>query len=130
MTDKFINTTYSVSLYPKITRPSRITPHSSTLIDNIFTNNIENNTVSGLLIVDISDHLPVFTAYDGDFKVNHPGERPTCRRLRTDENMNAFKNDLLAQNWDVVYKENDVDSETFLRIFTSLYDKKLSSQTI
>ena len=45
-----------MSLYPKITRPSRITPHCSTLIDNIFTNDIEDNTVSGLLIIDISDH--------------------------------------------------------------------------
>lgn len=45
-TDEFINTMYSMSLYPKITRPSRITPHCSTLIDNIFTNDIEDNTVS------------------------------------------------------------------------------------
>lgn len=35
--DEFINTMYSMSLYPKITRPSRITPHCATLIDNIFT---------------------------------------------------------------------------------------------
>ncbi|KAL7374674.1 hypothetical protein ABVT39_005135 [Epinephelus coioides] len=66
LTDKFINTMYSLSsfkqfFYPKITRPSRITSHSSTIIDNIFTNDTENNTVSRLLINDISDHLPVFT---------------------------------------------------------------------
>lgn len=46
MTDEFINTMYSTGLYPKITRPSRITSHCATLIDNIFTNDIENNTVS------------------------------------------------------------------------------------
>lgn len=62
MTDDFINTMYSRSLCPKITRPSRITPHSATLIHSIFTNDIGNNTVSGLLINDISDHLPVFMA--------------------------------------------------------------------
>lgn len=38
MTEEFINTMYSMSLYPKITRPSRITSHCTTLIDNIFTN--------------------------------------------------------------------------------------------
>ncbi len=39
--------------------------------------------------------------------------------------MNAFKNDLLVQNWEKVYNESDIDSayETFLRIFTSLYEK-------
>ena len=125
MTDEFLNTMYSLSLYPKITRPSRITSHSSTLIDNIFTNDIENNTVSGLLIIDISDHLPVFIVFDNNFKVNHPDERLTYRRLRTDETMNALKKDLLAQSWDAVYNETDVNNayETFLRIFMSLYDK-------
>ena len=58
--DTFINTMYSVSLFPKITRPSRITSYSATLIDNIFTNDIENKSESGLLIKDITDHLPVF----------------------------------------------------------------------
>lgn len=57
-TDEFINTTYSMSLFPRITRPSTITSHCATLVDNRF---IDNNAISGLLINDISDHLPVFT---------------------------------------------------------------------
>ena len=32
----------------------------ATLIDNIFTKEINRDITSGLLIVDISDHLPVF----------------------------------------------------------------------
>ena len=38
---QFLDTTYSLDLYPLIDRPSRITNHSSTLIDNIFTNTKE-----------------------------------------------------------------------------------------
>ncbi len=60
MTGEFINTMYSISLHPKITRPSRITSHCATLTDNIVTNYMDNNTVSGLLINNISDYLPVF----------------------------------------------------------------------
>ncbi len=52
MTEDFLNTLYSFSLYPKITRPSRITSHCATLIDNIFTNVLDNNITSGLLIND------------------------------------------------------------------------------
>ncbi|XP_024116978.1 uncharacterized protein LOC112138628 [Oryzias melastigma] len=63
-TDDFISRMYSMSLYPTITRPSRITAQSTTLIDNIFTNNIENTYMSGLTICDITDHLPVFTLSD------------------------------------------------------------------
>lgn len=47
---------HSISLIPKITRPTRIAVHSATLLDNVFTNDLEN----GLLINDISDHLPAF----------------------------------------------------------------------
>lgn len=38
LTENFISTIYSLNLYPKITRPTRITTHSATLIDNILTN--------------------------------------------------------------------------------------------
>ena len=55
---------YNMSLFPEITRPSRVISHCATLIDNIFTNDMENNTESELLINDISDNLPVFTVYD------------------------------------------------------------------
>lgn len=60
----FTETIYAMSLYPIITKPSRITSHSATIINNIFTNNMENRTVSGLLVKDITDHLPVFAIYD------------------------------------------------------------------
>ena len=50
---------YSMSYYPVITRPIGITSHCATLRDNIFTNDIENSTLSGLLIYDVSDHLSV-----------------------------------------------------------------------
>lgn len=31
-------------------------------------------------------------------------------RVRTEEMMNALKNDLLSQNWEIVYKEIDVET--------------------
>ena len=47
---------------PLITRPSRLTATSATLIDNICTNDIGdiNHSVQGVFITDISDHFPVF----------------------------------------------------------------------
>ena len=44
-----------------MTKPTRATKTVSTLIENIFTNDIEeNNTSNGILNSDISDHLPQF----------------------------------------------------------------------
>ena len=48
-------------VYPLITRPTRLTSNRTTLIDNTFTNNLNNFSVSGLMFCDISDHLTIFT---------------------------------------------------------------------
>ena len=58
---KFSDTMYSNGLYPLIDKPTRITQQSATLIDNIFTNDMNHDIICGLLIYDISVHLPVFS---------------------------------------------------------------------
>ena len=40
---------------PRITLPTRISEHSSTLIDNIYTNNIDERESFGILLNQISD---------------------------------------------------------------------------
>lgn len=80
-----------LSLYPKIIRPSRITSHSASLIDNIFTNQIDNSTVSGLLVYDISDHLPVFTIYNNNYKNIQQDNKLKYRRVNTDESIDKLR---------------------------------------
>lgn len=58
-TAEFVNTMFSLSFHPVITKPSRITSESATLII-FFTNFIDGEIKIGLLMTDISDHLPVF----------------------------------------------------------------------
>ena len=55
----FINTLASHSLIPIITKPTRVTDNSASIIDNIFLSNPSNFT-SGVIVADISDHFPVF----------------------------------------------------------------------
>ena len=86
-TDDFINTIFSLGLHPKITRPSRITAHSATLIDNILTNVLEDNIVSGLLVNDISDHLPIFVVYDCNYKEEKEDNIFIYKRIRNEESM-------------------------------------------
>ena len=45
---------------PLITKATRITYHTSTLIDHIYTNTPEKIIKSGICLADISDHLPIF----------------------------------------------------------------------
>ena len=53
-------TLFSLGIYPLIDKPSQITDSSATLIVTIFTNELNSNITSGLLINDISDHLLYF----------------------------------------------------------------------
>ena len=60
-TSDFIDTVFSHSLLPCITRPTRVTRRTSTLIDNILTlSDGKLNTFQGILTTDISDHYPIF----------------------------------------------------------------------
>ena len=42
-TGEFLDIMYSNMFFPLITRPTRITSSSATLIDNIFTNNLDTS---------------------------------------------------------------------------------------
>ena len=68
-TNDILNYMLSSSFYPLISRPTRITSTSATLIDNIFINSLEDNFTCGLILTDISDHLPIFqiTDYYNDY---------------------------------------------------------------
>ena len=50
LTDNFLDILHGYGLYTLITQPTRITIHSATLLDNIFTNVPFNNAKSGVII--------------------------------------------------------------------------------
>ena len=56
---KFFNLIYAQGYFLTIFKPTRITNHSATLIDNIFVN-FPNYLDLGLIYHIIADHLPVF----------------------------------------------------------------------
>ena len=59
-TNEFLDSLASNSSMPYILQPTRITSHSKTLIDNIISNIISHEVISGNVTATISDHLPQF----------------------------------------------------------------------
>ena len=57
-TNEFLDPFASNSYIPLILQPTRITSHSNTLIDNIFSNVIDPDIILGNLTATISDHQP------------------------------------------------------------------------
>ena len=70
-TNDFIDQLYALGLHPLITRPTRITSHSKTLIDNIFTTDLSSHIHSGLIINDMSDHLPIYQITENSYKTSN-----------------------------------------------------------
>ena len=60
-TSDFINTFFANHLQPLILQPTKVTDSTSTLIDNIFSNDISNKVTMGNMLIQISDHFPEFS---------------------------------------------------------------------
>ena len=78
LTQDFLDIMYSNSLLPTITKPTRITKHSATLIDNIFSNSLlsTQQILTGILYCDITDHFLVFLI---DYSTNIEQEAPIIK---------------------------------------------------
>ena len=97
-TGQYVDMLYSYDLLPVITKPTRITSHTATLTDHIYTNTI-NGLVSGIATVDIPDHLPVFCVAGTSLKKR-------CRKLffRDYGNFNSdlYLHDIYAIDWNAI----------------------------
>ena len=93
-------------MYPLIDRPSRITEYSATLIDNIFTNDLITGILSGLIINDVSDHLPVFSIIKNNCNKSH-GEKKYFK-MNNILNFENFKTELNNLDWNIIYEKNDL----------------------
>lgn len=54
---ELLELTQSFSLLPAVDKPTRVYGNLATLIDNIFSNNLENNLVCGNIVTDTTEHF-------------------------------------------------------------------------
>ena len=59
-TNKVINSMVSQHLLPHILQPTRVTDHSATITDNIFTTATEYSPISGNILNQLADHFSQF----------------------------------------------------------------------
>lgn len=111
------------ALYPFITKPTRITATNRTLIDKILTNSVDDPGISGVLISDLSDHLPLFHLAHTvtPFKNGKPvaSYRNFCQ-----SNIEKFILSLYENSWHLVELEGDAQKayDIFFEIFSKLFD--------
>lgn len=100
-----------------------MTKSSATLIDNIFTNSLNNTTKSGILFTGISDHFHIFHFFLSG-KTGHVGTN-SCTKYRKYNSLNTERFKRLIDNisWENVYKHMDVESacQNFMTTFISAF---------
>ena len=122
---KYFDEIIAHGLFPKITLPTRICESSSTLIDNIFTDNIDEVGTSGILLNQISDHQMMFTLIENrSYVIDVPKFIDIeCNDHRS---MQAFIRELKDNNiYDKLEQAIDSDpQENYARFIALLNDAK------
>ena len=104
--DNFLDNLLQASLLPLISKPTRVTTHSSTLIDNIFTN-LKPFPKSGIVVSDISDHFLIFAHFRTGTTCQNTAKKHALRRKFTPENITLLQEKLESTDWSDVYNENE-----------------------
>ena len=106
-----------------VTKPTRITEHSRTLIDHITTNRDNFITYTDVQSSGLSGHMMVYTVR----KATQPRYKPKQIKARTYRRFDpdAFIHDVSIAPWTNVYEQLDVDSSwiTWKVIFLRTCDK-------
>ena len=105
---QFLDSMYSLGLYPLISKPTRITRTTATIIDNIFTNDIELKYECGLIIDDSSDHLPIFAMCKGTINNEMKNKKVQMRQTK-EANIKLLIQELANLSWDNVLLEEDTN---------------------
>ena len=114
---------FSHSLIPFINKPNRVTANSATIIDNIYSNEIRNDQLSGILHTDISDHFPIFIIDCSCTTYDQPQD--IVKRHHTYDNISKFENTLKEIDFSSILDSNDPQNNltNFHDTFSQAHDK-------
>ena len=126
---EFTDTLLTESFLPLITKPTRITEQSSTLIDNIFTN-VQPFPQSGIILSDLTDHFPIFSHFPLH-TVTHTFESVN-KRCYNNENLLRFKESLSQTDWSDICNSHDptISFAKFMEIFLTKFNDTIPLQRI
>ena len=114
----FTDSIMSLGCENVIKKPTRITTHSATLIDHIYTNNSQNHITAGILIDDISDHLPTFVLIATKNIKKVKSWKNTQRKNMNSIEMENFLIDLNSfSNWSCINSTIEEDFNRFNSTF-------------
>ncbi len=129
---QLINTAANHGLAQVISRPTRVTDHSASLIDHVYTNRISSVVNSSVVSFDISDHLGTYikVSLDASFdRATVPLIRPNNNneiheyRIFNEANNEVFRGLIQDETWSALEGlDADTRYDKFSQIYNSHYD--------
>ena len=116
-TNEFLDSLASNSFIPLILQPTRITSHSNTLIDNIFSNVSDPDIVSGNLTATISDHLPQFAIIPSMFGNIIGNKSKIYERGWYELDRENFILDYFSVEWEALLKTDELNAENSTKMY-------------
>lgn len=123
-TEQLLLTCLSFNLKPTITIPTRLSPTTSTLIDNIWTPLTDTINDSVVILDDISDHYPITLSLEHN-NTPTPQHPHYSKRDISENNINRLHEALAAELWDDVLDEHNAHdaTTTLINKLDHYYDK-------
>ena len=113
---QFYNLLWSFGFLPKIIQPTRVTDHHSTLIDNIFSNNLTDETKSGNIFLTLSEHFSQFVSIKRE-NIEYFKNLNIFQHDYSKFQSQQFRDDVSIQNWSTNLLQVD---ELFIDFHTKL----------
>ena len=124
---------YTLGILPTITRPTRITHSSATLIDNIYIKRSNYDLLkSKIIITDISDHLPVIIC-TGMHSIPNTREPLIFKhRPMTNAQENEIVNSINSVNWNDLFNNCSINDayNNFTTKLTEILDQQAPVKTV
>ena len=104
----FVTMMYSSGMFPLILRPTRIGSTSATLIDHIWSNNINKFTSSGVVLSTITDHYPIFMQMAVGGRIDR--DDAYTKIIRRENNYNELVSRFNTVDWSFVREADGVNN--------------------
>ena len=107
-TGALLDVLYSYNVFALITKPTRVTEKTATIIDHIWTNNFDVDThhIQGILCTSMTDHYAIFHIAGNITHDNIVNDLPTLRRDIGHKSIKKIIDEMKIISWQSVLDEN------------------------
>ena len=121
-TSMFVDGMFSQGFVPHISKPTRITHTSATIIDHIYSNKLTHTSESGIIITDVADHFATFHIQHKRGTLTP--EKHTSIRYHSTKNIANFNTLLSSFDFSNVLNTECPDEAytKFLTVYEELYN--------